>query len=196
MIKLNPLSTGWVTHKLENNNTKRSFTTFVKVLSPMSGFPAWGSDKRTGNPQGIWPWWPVGFDYRTSTGTRGNRDSILGGHKILYAPTPRWKKQWPHRRQSQNDTLVLEGLLWRCASARAHHRDEGTASSSPELALYRAYKLQGWVTSGQTTSKVGVQPHLSADNWIKALVTKALLTRARPSFSHLVPPIRKYIESF
>jgi len=28
----------------------------------------------------------MGFDYRTSTGTRGNRDSILGEHKILYAP--------------------------------------------------------------------------------------------------------------
>ena len=63
------------------------------------------------------------------------------------------------------------------------------------LALYRAYKLQGWVTSGQTTSGLGVQPHPSADNWIKALLIKALFTRARPSFSHLVPPIRKYIES-
>ena len=49
MIKSNPLPTGWVIHKLEINNTKRSSATFVKVLSPMSGFPAQGSDKRTGN---------------------------------------------------------------------------------------------------------------------------------------------------
>jgi len=29
-----------------------------------------------------------------------------------------------------------------------------------------------------------MQPHSSADNWIKALLSKALPTRARPSFSH------------
>ena len=31
---------------------------------------------------------------------------------------------------------------------------------------------------------VGVQPHPSADNWIKSLLKQALPTRARPSFSH------------
>jgi len=31
---------------------------------------------------------------------------------------------------------------------------------------------------------VGVQPHPSVDNWIKVLLSKALPTRARPSFSH------------
>ena len=29
-----------------------------------------------------------------------------------------------------------------------------------------------------------MQPHPSADNWIKALLSKALPTRARPSFFH------------
>ena len=29
-----------------------------------------------------------------------------------------------------------------------------------------------------------MQPHPSADNWIKVLLSKALLTRARPSFAH------------
>jgi len=29
-----------------------------------------------------------------------------------------------------------------------------------------------------------MKPHSSADNWIKALLSKALLTRARPSFSY------------
>ena len=34
------------------------------------------------------------------------------------------------------------------------------------------------------TTREGVQTHPSADNWIKALVSKALPTRARTSFSH------------
>jgi len=33
-------------------------------------------------------------------------------------------------------------------------------------------------------TREGMQPHPSADKWIKALLSKALLTRARPSFSH------------
>ena len=44
----------------------------------------------------------------------------------------------------------------------------------------RFRRPQGWVTSGQTTNREGVQPHPSADNWIKALLSKALPCRARP----------------
>ena len=40
----------------------------MKALGPTSGFPAWRSGKRTGNPQGICLRRPVGFDYRASTG--------------------------------------------------------------------------------------------------------------------------------
>ena len=49
---------------------------------------------------------------------------------------------------------------------------------------HKAWRPQGWVASGQTTSRKGMQPHPSAENWIKALLSKALPTRARPSFSH------------
>ena len=49
---------------------------------------------------------------------------------------------------------------------------------------HRAGIPQGSVTSGQTTTREGVKPHPSADNWIKALLSKVLPTRARPSFSH------------
>ena len=35
-----------------------------------------------------------------------------------------------------------------------------------------------WVASGQATTREGLQPHSSADNWIKALLGKALPTRA------------------
>ena len=40
------------------------------------------------------------------------------------------------------------------------------------------------IASGQTTIRQGVQPHPSADNWIKALLSKALSIRTRSSFSH------------
>ena len=55
MIKSNPIPARWVIHKLENNNTKKSYRTVVKVWNPMSGSPAQGSDKGVENPQGIWP---------------------------------------------------------------------------------------------------------------------------------------------
>ena len=45
----------------------------------------------------------------------------------------------------------------------------------PGLGCLRANNYQG----GSATP-----PHLSADKWIKALLSKALPTRARPSFSH------------
>ena len=51
-IKSNAIPVGWVTHKLENNNTKE-VSHCVKVLNPTSGFPAWESNKGTGNSQGI-----------------------------------------------------------------------------------------------------------------------------------------------
>ena len=50
MIRSNSIPTGWVTHKLQSNNTKKNSPTVVKVLNCMSGFPACGFDKRTGNP--------------------------------------------------------------------------------------------------------------------------------------------------
>ena len=48
----------------------------------------------------------------------------------------------------------------------------------------RAHRPQGWVVSGQRTTTEGARPHPSADNWIKVLLSKALPTRARLSFSH------------
>ena len=55
---------------------------------------------------------------------------------------------------------------------------------------------QDWVASGQKTTREGGQPHSSADNWIKALLSKAMLTKTRPSFSHPDSPIRKVHKPF
>ena len=43
---------------------------------------------------------------------------------------------------------------------------------------------QGWVTSGQTALREGVQPRPSANDWIEVSQSKALPIRARPSVSH------------
>ena len=60
---------------------QRNSHTFKKVLGPTTDLPTWGSSKRTENPQGIWLWRPVGFDYRTSTGVG---KQTLRGHKHTY----------------------------------------------------------------------------------------------------------------
>ena len=44
------------------------FTCLPRVYSLRTDFPTWGSGKGTENPQGIWLWRPVEFDFRTSTG--------------------------------------------------------------------------------------------------------------------------------
>ena len=80
------------THRGGNTKTgeqlnRRSSPTVVKVLSPKSGFPAWGSSKGTGNPQGICPWGPVGFGYKTSTGL-GEIDSTPEGGVLVANSCP------------------------------------------------------------------------------------------------------------
>ena len=62
----------------------------MNFLNTTSGFPAWGSDKGSRNPQGIWPQRPVGFTYRTSTGL--GETSEFGEHKQNLARTKTQKK--------------------------------------------------------------------------------------------------------
>ena len=52
MIKSNPISVGWATHKLEINNTKVLLLSWT-FLSPRSGIPVWGSGKGTGKTKEI-----------------------------------------------------------------------------------------------------------------------------------------------
>ena len=119
---------------------------------------------------------PVGFDYRTSTGLGATETPVLEGtNKILPAPRSRGKEQWPHRRLNQNSLLMLEGLL-----RRQGHWQQWLGRSPLEFTTYHK--------AGQTATSEGVQPYPSADNWIKALLSKALPTRARFSFSHSQSP--------
>ena len=78
----------------------------------MSGLTAWVYDKGTRNPQGIWPWEPVGFYYRTSRGLRETETPVLAGtNKTLHAPRPRWEEQWSHKTVTQTCSW-LSRILW------------------------------------------------------------------------------------
>ena len=46
------------------------------------------------------------------------------------------------------------------------------------------HESEGWVASGQKTTREGAQPHPSTDNRIATLLSMALPTRTRPGFSH------------
>ena len=107
-IKSNPILYGWVTHKLEKNNTKEVLPLLWRFWTLHQS-----SQLRTGNPQGIWPWRPVRFDYKTSTGLGETETPVLEGiNKALHAPRLRGKEQWPHRRLNPNYLPVLVGPLW------------------------------------------------------------------------------------
>ena len=124
-IKSNPKPARWVTHRLENNNTKEVLPLLWRVW-----IPAWGSNKGTENPQGTWPWGPAGFDHRPSRGLREPETPVLEGtNKILCASRHREEEQWHHRRLNQKHLLVLEGLLWRPGLAGLHHRGKVTRRS-------------------------------------------------------------------
>ena len=73
---------------------------------------------------------------------------------------------------------------WRSPLTRPRASQFSSVQSLSHVWLFGTPWIVGWVTSGQKTTKEGVPPHPSADNWIKALLSKALPTRARPSFSH------------
>ena len=95
---------------------------------------------------------------------------------------------------------MLEGLLWRHGSTGAHHRDGGTGSCSPgrlpwvltllvvtinpkmEPTDHRAHRA--CLSQAKKITRKGAKPHPPADNWIKALLSKALSTRAGSSYSH------------
>ena len=119
-----PLVPPW-SHWADNTQTaeqlyQRISHTVTKVLGPTIDFPTWGSGKGTDNPQRIWLWRPVGFDYRTSTG-QGNR-LWEGTNKPLCTPGPRRKEQWFHKRLSQACLWVSRSLWKRHGSTEAFHQ--------------------------------------------------------------------------
>ena len=68
--------------------------------------------------------------------------------------------------------------------SRGCHRDEARKVPLGVNPLGVPNPTTVWVTSGQTTTREGEQPNPSADNWSEVLLSKALPTRAKNSFSH------------
>ena len=97
---------------------------------PTTDFPTWVSSKETENPQGIWLWRPVGFDYRTST-ELGKQKVLEDTNKTLWALGPRRKEQWPHKRVSQTCLWVSWSLQQRHGLTVACWGVRGTDHNSP-----------------------------------------------------------------
>ena len=109
----------------------RSPPTGVKVLSPTSSFPTWGSGNERRNSQRIRLCKLAGFDCSTLTGLGETETPLLEGtHKVVCASGPRGKEQWPHRRLNQTYLLALEGLLQKWGAVVAHQGDKDTGSRS------------------------------------------------------------------
>ena len=206
-IKSNPITAGWVTHKLENTYSTEvhplEWRIWAQHQASQTGGQQWEEEflkKQTLKASGIWL---QDFD-RTGV----NKDSTLGGHtQSSVRIGTQGKKQRPHRRLNQTYLLVLEGLLQRQGAAVAHWEVKNTGNRSsgkyslawalPESAISPTKergRLQCWVTSGQTTNREATQPHMSADKWIKVLLSSAHQgnTQLYPS---PVPPIRKLAQA-
>ena len=174
------------------------------------------------NPERIYLWRPVGFDHRNST-RLGETETVLleGTHRVLCAPGPRKKNQWPHKRLGETYLFVLEGILWRwwggggvggCSllQRQKHWRQYfwGVLTGKSPLGGHRfltktwpyptACRLQCWDTSGQTTNKAGTQspiPHQQISflrfSWAQLCSLEGQDFASPTSGQELVPSTRK-----
>ena len=85
---------------------QRSSCAVAKVLEPTTDSPTCRSHKGTENPQGIWLWRPVGFDYRTSTGL-GNR-LLAGTMKLVDIRTQEKGAVTPQETEPDLPVSILE----------------------------------------------------------------------------------------
>ena len=68
----------------------------------------------------------MGFDYKTSRRPGENKVSSIGGHKQNFASTKTHRKGSVIPQETEPKLpAMLEGILRRCGSAGAHHRDRG-----------------------------------------------------------------------
>ena len=118
-IKSNPIPTGRVTHRLENNDIKAVLTLLWRFWTPLQASQPGDPTKGLGIPResGLEGWWDLVIAFRR---TEGNRYSSLGRHRQSCAPTKTQRRgAVTHRRRNQKYLLVWEGLLWRCGSVGA-----------------------------------------------------------------------------
>ena len=141
----------------------------------------------TENPQGIWLWRPVGFDYITSTGL-GNQRLLEDTNYTLYTPGPRRKEKWLHKRLSQTG-LERSGVSGRgvggLPQGHRHWPQQSWEAWQADISPFGGDHHDPYhsLVSGQTTGREHSSTP-SEENWIKDLLSMALPTKARPSFPH------------
>ena len=147
-IKLNPITTRWVTHRLKNNNTKEILALLWRfwILSQASQPGDLTKGLEISRESGLESHQICLMAFQR---TEGNRDFSLRGHKQNFVHTKTQRRgQWHHRRLNQNYLLVLEGLLWSCGLARLT-----TGMGGPWSYLgvhhYPYHRPQGWIASGE-----------------------------------------------
>ena len=86
MIKSNPIPTGWVTHRLENDNTKEVLTLLWRFWTPHQASQPGDPTKGLGVPResGLEGQWDLIIGLPEDW---GNRNTSLGGHKQNFACT-------------------------------------------------------------------------------------------------------------
>ena len=151
-----------MTHKVQNNHTKEIPTLLIKfnkVQGPTTDVPT-GIQQRDWEPQGIWLWRPVGFDYRTPIEVG---KQTLGGHKqTLCAPGARGKKQCPYKRLSQA-CLWCPGVSGRCvclvAWSGVRSTEYNSVCTNPfEGGCHYLHYSYHSLASGQTTRRENSPP--------------------------------------
>ena len=130
MIKSNSIPARWVFHKLENNNTKEVFPLLWRFWAPRQVSQP-GDLTGTGKSQGIWPWRPVGFDYRTSTRLGEIETSVLQCTKKSYTHQHQRKGAVTPRETEPKLPASVGGSPAEVWVGSGSTQDRGTGSSSP-----------------------------------------------------------------
>ena len=113
-IKSNPVTAGWVTHRLENTYTTVVHPLERRFWAPRQASQPAGPATGGGIPRESESLKATGIWMQDFDRTEGKRDATLGGNTQsgMHVGT-QGKEQWPRGRLNQTYLLVLEGLLRR-----------------------------------------------------------------------------------
>ena len=130
MIKSNPIPPRWMTHRLENSNTKEVLPLFWRFRTPCQGSQPGDLTKGLGTPRDL-TLKASGTWLQDFHGTGGNRDFSLGGHKQNLANTKTQRKGAVNPQETEPKLPASFGRSpveeW-VELAGAYYRDRGTGS--------------------------------------------------------------------
>ena len=155
----------------------------MKVLDHTSDFPGWGGPTK-------------GLRIPRKSGLEGQRDLIIGfpqdwgkqtailedTNKMLHAPGPREKEQWP-KRWAKTTFQVLGGCPGEMWVSRGSAQAQGRWQQQSRKLPLGIRPLGGRHSSKEPQQGASPTPP-SANNCIKAFLSKALRTTIRPFFPH------------